>query len=535
MAGAGRARIGIRGRLLAFLAAAIVGIVVLEISAQRVSNGITEEYEALMDSYHQVHRMRVALTGFRTESDRYIRDPSTVSVEDLYEAIGGLSAHEAALSALQNLSQDATFEVQATGYGIDAYLPLVSRSISLRAAGRSDFYADFAKAERIASFIDTYLSKLLSILMREGELRFKASLERSEVFNRNILIGMTAAGLALIGYYFLVASSITRPIRELAKATQRLAKGDMDVAPIQAKSKDEVSVLVSGFYTMSANIRSYIESLKEKAELEKRLHDEEMSLLSMGKALREAQLMNLQDQMRPHFLFNALNSIARSALLEKAPKTEMLTISLAKLLRSTIKEGRPYTSLGEEIDVVREYLNFQKVRFGERLDWSIKFDPVLKDVQVPRFLLQPLVENAVRHGIEPKIDKTKILVSVQRRGDRLKAFVVDTGVGMSAQNLVRLRRIVAAATMDRLPAAGESVQQEGVAGQSDMEARALPGPSSDTPDALSGSGIGLANLSMRLRILYGETKGLQLFSKPGKGTIIRLSIPLKGAQRWPES
>ncbi|HOI22256.1 MAG: histidine kinase [Spirochaetia bacterium] len=534
MAGASRARIGIRGRLLVFLGAAIVAIVALEISAQRVSYSITEEYETLMDTYHLVHRMRVALSGFRSDSDRYIRDPSTTTVERLYEGIASLSANEAAVSALRNLSQEATFEVQATGYGMDAYLPLVSRSISLRAAGRSDFYADFAKAERIAGYVDTYLSKLLSILMREGDLRFKASLERSEFYNRSILIGMIVAGLALIGYTFLVASSITKPIRELAKATERLAKGDMLVSPIKTRSRDEVSVLVSGFYAMSANIRSYIESLKEKAELEKRLHDEEMSLLSMGKALREAQLMNLQDQMRPHFLFNALNSIARSALLEKAPKTETLTISLAKLLRSTMKEGSPYTSLGEEIDIVREYLNFQQVRFGDRLDWSLKFDPALKDFQVPRFLLQPLVENAVRHGIEPKIEKTRILVSVQRRGQRLKAFVVDTGVGMSARDLVRLRRVVAAATMDRLPAARTVVRQENQGEPLGRNEEEAPFPA-DAPNALAGSGIGLANLSIRLRILYGESDCLQLFSKPGKGTIVRLSIPLKGAQRWPES
>ncbi len=534
MAGGGRARIGIRGRLLVFLGAAIVAIVALEISAQRVSYGITEEYQSLMDTYHLVHRMRVALASFRTESDRYIRDPSALPVDRLYEAIAGLSANESAVSSLTGISQEAAFEVQATGYGMEAYLPLVSRSLSLRAAGRSDFYADFARAERIAGFVDTYLSKLLSILMREGELKFKASLERSEFFNRSILIGMIVAGLALIGYTFLVASSITKPIRELAKATQRLAKGDMNVAPIKTRTRDEVSVLVSGFYAMSANIRSYIESLKEKAELERRLHDEEMSLLSMGKALREAQLMNLQDQMRPHFLFNALNSIARSALLEKAPKTETLTISLAKLLRSTMKEGTPYASLGEEIDVVREYLNFQKVRFGERLDWTLKFDPALKDFQVPRFLLQPLVENAVRHGIEPKIEKTRILVSVQRRGERLKAFVVDTGVGINAQDLVRLRRVVAAATMDRLPAAGYALRQGGNGEETRPEKDSAP-PPSDLPGALAGSGIGLANLSTRLRILYGESKGLQLFSKPGKGTIVRLSIPLKGAQRWPES
>lgn len=174
------------------------------------------------------------------------------------------------------------------------------------------------------------------------------------------------------------------------------------------------------------------------------------------------------------------------------------------------------------------------MRFGDRLDWSLKFDPALKDFQVPRFLLQPLVENAVRHGIEPKIEKTRILVSVQRRGQRLKAFVVDTGVGMSARDLVRLRRVVAAATMDRLPAARTVVRQENQGEPLGRNEEEAPFPA-DAPNALAGSGIGLANLSIRLRILYGESDCLQLFSKPGKGTIVRLSIPLKGAQRWPES
>jgi len=499
---------------LVFLGLAIIGIVALEITAQRVAYRLTSEYETRLDTYHLVHRMRVVLSGFRTDSDRFIRDPSSMPVERLYESIAGLSLHENSLLSLKDLSQDAVFEVQATGYGIDAYLPLVSRSISLRIAGRSDFYADFAKAERIAGYVDTYLSKLLSILMREGEESFRLSVQRSQAFNRSILIIMIVAGLILLLYVFLVASSITKPIRELAKATEKLARGDMEVAPIKARSKDEVSVLVSGFYSMSSSIRSHIESLEEKAELEKRLHDEELSLLTMGKALREAQLMNLQDQMRPHFLFNALNSIARNALLEKAPTTEKLTISLARLLRSTIKEGSPYTNLEEELGIVREYLNFQKVRFQDRLDWTMRVDPELANIQVPRFLLQPLVENAVRHGIEPKVDKTKILVSVRSHGERIRAFVADTGVGMSPEELSRLKRVVAAAALDKVAAA-----------------TAEPKPHA----ALAGSGIGLANLSTRLRILYGESDCLQILSRQGKGTIIRLSIPKKATVRWQES
>ena len=509
-AGSPRFRIGIRGRLLAFLGIAVVFIVAMEIMAQRATYRVAEEYESRLDHYHLVHRMRVALNTFRQDADRFLRDPSSMPVERLYEAISALSALDHSLSPLEDLSVDAGFEVRATGYGLDAYFPLAGRSFSLRSAGRSDYYADFARAERIAGYVDMYLSRLLSVLMRDDEESFRAFTRKSKAVSNAILLGMIAAGILLLGYVYIVANSITKPIRKLAKASEKLARGEMDVDPVQVKSRDEVGVLAESFHVMSASIRAYIEGLKEKAELEKRLHDEETSLLTMGKALREAQLMNLQDQMRPHFLFNALNSIARNALLEHAPATEKLTISLARLLRSTMKEGGPYVPLGEEVDIVREYLGFQKARFGERLDWRLEFDATLGDIRVPRFLLQPLAENAVRHGVEPKEGNTRILVSVRKRGDKIKALVIDTGLGIAPEALLRLRGLIRNAS----PLRAESAANEGL---------------------LAGAGIGLANVAMRLQLLYGQEGSIRLYSRPGKGTLVRLSIPMKGVPRWPES
>jgi sensor histidine kinase YesM len=271
------------------------------------------------------------------------------------------------------------------------------------------------------------------------------------------------------------------------------------------RSRDEVRILAESFHTMSASIRAYIQGLEEKAELERKLHEEETSLLSMGKALREAQFMNLQDQMRPHFLFNALNSIARNALLEGARTTESLTISLAKLLRATMKEGGPYITLGEEIDIVREYLGFQKVRFKDRFDWEIRFDPVMEGIKVPRFLLQPLVENAVRHGIEPKEERADILISIRQRNDSLQMIVVDTGIGIAPSDLGVLRRKIETAMSEPIP---DSIYPSG------------------------SFGIGLGNAATRLYLLYGAEASLRVYSRLGKGTLIRLSLPLKGGPRW---
>lgn len=519
--------IGIRGKLLLFLGAAVFFIVALEIAAQVVNYRLTREYESYMDYYHLVHRARISLGSLRSEADRYIRDPAAVPVESLYESISTLALLNSSIAPLEDWSVHAGFEVRATGYGLDACFPLMNRSVSGRAAGNDDYYADYAKADRIAGYVDSYLSNLLGILMKDGEARFRKESARSAIINRAILVSMISAALLAMIYVYLVANSITSPIRQLARESERLARGDLDAEPVKVKSRDEIQVLADSFFTMSTNIRFYIEGLTEKTELERRLHEEEMALLGMGKALREAQFKNLQEQMRPHFLFNALNSIARTALMENAPSTEKLTISLARLLRATMREGGPYIPLSEEMGVVREYLAFQKARFGERLEWEIKYDPAIAGIEVPRFLLQPLVENAVRHGIEPLEQGGGILVSMMKKGGGIKAYVVDTGAGMEPGRLAEIRRGVARASGGAAAAERESAKR--------ADRAAGPEGSGESASLISGVGVGLGNLATRLFILYGKQAGIAIHSKRGKGTIVRIRLPSKEPVKWPES
>jgi two-component system sensor histidine kinase YesM len=258
-------------------------------------------------------------------------------------------------------------------------------------------------------------------------------------------------------------------------------------------------VLAHGFNAMAANIRTMVEDLREKAELERRLHEETLSRVSMGKALREAQFMYLQGQIRPHFLFNALNTIARSALLEEAEGTERLAQGLGRLLRYSLAEGGASVPLGEEIESLREYLSFQGIRFGPRLSWEIRVEPEVEGFLIPRFSLQPLVENAVRHGIEPKVEGGRVIVSARRAGDRLRLIVADSGQGMDHSVLENLR----------LRAAGND----------------LPAPSLAPAPGEGGPGIGLANITMRLAFRFSDDVRLGLASSLGRGTVVRLSLP----------
>jgi sensor histidine kinase YesM len=208
--------------------------------------------------------------------------------------------------------------------------------------------------------------------------------------------------------------------------------------------------------------------------------------------------------MRPHFLFNALNAIARSALLEGASRTTELAHGLGRLMRYALGGPEPFVPLEEEFAVIHEYLAFQGVRFGERLAWKSSLEPELAPHKVPRFSIQPLVENAVRHGIEPLEKGGRILVDVRRRKNLILVRVFDTGVGIEPARLSAIRSAVALAS---------SGTRIGSPAGNDTE-----------------TGLGLANLAGRLGIRYRGLESVSVVSSPGRGTVVRVSFPAEATE-----
>lgn len=493
-----RARLGIRGKILAYYGATLACIVLLEVFTQNAAIRTGRDFEDRLGRYHAVQGLRSSLESFRTLGDRYMREGLPEQRASLEAQLAEISSLAASPSRLADDSQDAFFEARAARRGLEAWSPLAAKAIARREADAPDANEAYEKADRIASFVDSYLGKLLSLSLGSGASRYRDIAARSAESRRFALIGLLGSAALALAFAALFASSIAAPIRRLAEAAERMARGDLDVEPVAADSRDEVAVLTRGFNSMSASIRDLVEGLKEKAELERLVHERDIERVSMGRALREAQFMNLQDQIRPHFLFNALNTIARSALFEGAPDTERLATSLGKLMRYSLSEGGAFVSLGEELATLREYLSFQAIRFGDRLTWEIRSEAGVESLPVPRFTLQPIVENAVRHGIEPKVAGGKVLVSAQRRGDRVRLVVADSGMGMERALLERLRASARGA--------------------------AAPGGFSAI-GAESGPGIGMANLELRLAYRYPGSARLSLASRPGRGTLVRITLP----------
>lgn len=165
----------------------------------------------------------------------------------------------------------------------------------------------------------------------------------------------------------------------------------------------------------------------QKGRMETRLKEKEMDMAKMMHLKTQAELQTLQSKINPHFLYNSLNSIA-SLIHEDADKAEDMTLKLSKLFRYSINtQQENMAGINEEIEIVNTYLDIEKVRFGDRINFIIKVAPEVAGMYIPRFLIQPLVENALKHGLNNKTDNGLLQIEIDREGEDIAITISDNG------------------------------------------------------------------------------------------------------------
>jgi len=289
---------------------------------------------------------------------------------------------------------------------------------------------------------------------------------------------ITAVGiifLLAIGIAVAFSHKITRPILQLRQAMKRMENGVFDVT-VPVHAKDELGYLGTSFNRMTEKINILI---LEKYQVEL--------------AGKEAQWNALQAQINPHFLFNTLSSIESLAIRGNDPnKISTIIHCLSDMFRYSISAGK-YGQIDQELDHIRNYLYIQKIRFGDNLSYIMDIEEELKDMPMIKLLLQPLVENAIIHGIENKQDGGYVSVQVFSLSEETYAIEIeDNGAGMEAAELQKL--------LQRLGRAEEI-------------------------EAKGRRSIGLRNVVQRLSLHYGGRAEFQMTSAIQFGTVIRLTIP----------
>jgi two-component system, LytTR family, sensor kinase len=228
-----------------------------------------------------------------------------------------------------------------------------------------------------------------------------------------------------------------------------------------------VAVYATTLFCVALPIKIWDSNLNEKRLEQQRLR------------LNEARLAALSSQINPHFLFNTLNSVASLIRLDP-DQARQVVYKLSKILRRLLRQQDNLTTLGEELGFIDDYLAIEMVRFGDKLRFVKEVEPETLDLLVPSMLLQPLVENSIRHGLASKVDGGTIRVRSRRLGNQLQIVVEDDGVGIPEARLARM---------------------------------------------FEQGGIGVNNVNERLKVLYGDSYRMWIDSRPGEGTSTGIEIP----------
>ena len=285
----------------------------------------------------------------------------------------------------------------------------------------------------------------------------------------------------------ILSNSVAKPIVSLAASTRKIAANDFDEPDLIIENKDEMGELVTAFNVMKHSTKGYIATMKENNKMQELLHKEELERSEMEKQLGSARLELLKSQINPHFLFNTLNMIACTAKLEDAVDTEKMILSLGNLFRYNLKTREQTVTLDRELKIVNDYMYLQKMRFESRIKYRLSLETDAADVIIPSLSLQPLVENAVVHGLSKKETGGILHIRIWKKDRMLILSVADTGLGMSQE---RCEEVAAAMKEHRT----------------------------------AKIGIGLGNIYKRVHMMY-QKGDLRIYSREGKGTVIQLMIP----------
>lgn len=310
----------------------------------------------------------------------------------------------------------------------------------------------------------------------------------SQLYNA-VKIGIIAFIFVFLGSSILstlLSRSVSKPIEELCRTADLVAKGDFETR-VAEEDGDEISVLTSSFNSMIGQIGGLVENIR----LEQR-------------NLRNTELRLLQEQINPHFLYNTLDTIIWLAEAGKDEQVVDMVTSLSQFFRTTLSEGRDRITIQEEEAHIRSYLEIQQFRYRDILEYEISIPENLHSFSIMKLTLQPLVENALYHGVKNKRGKGRICISGElllepqteqreqeacERNGNIRLRVEDNGIGMRADEVEALRKKIC------------------------------------TPAEERDGSFGLANVQERIRLNYGEEYGLEFESEYGKGTVVTVLIP----------
>ena len=446
-----------------------------------IDHGLSSQYDSQRkrtEIIGNIQSMKETISIAVDSISKYLSSGSIYKLSDYFEAISEAEDIVSNLHTLQTDNDESLYVLQSLSTSLASFEEECDQAFNKYTSNDMSFYVNRAKTERIAYYMSQYCDRMLRDVLDEDIVHLNSSLQ---TFQRIEVISVVAIILFIVVILLIIYifySKLTRPLLFLASEARRISDGDLSpVAPV--KEGDAAVVLLSStFSNMVDDINMMMEDIRKKVDAEQRLLEEKRKNIEYQAMLDRATFLSLQAQTNPHFLYNTLNTISRTITLGKPEIAKRMLSSLATLMRYNLSDGSIPAILSEEIEITKEYLDIQKLRFEDRLAYSIDIpDEILDTVQLPRFTLQPLVENAMIHGIQDREADCKVLISGKKRGNEIVIRIADNGRGMSKERLDEVIR--------------------GKTGR-----------------------VGVSNTRRRLEIFFSDDSCFEMISQEGVGTMI---------------
>ncbi|NLA93001.1 MAG: histidine kinase [Spirochaetales bacterium] len=447
-------------------------------------------YDHLLSFYENVELMNVGMTNYI-----YTNSEADLLTYQIYL--------EAAFDNLENLGERANDELLFRFSRLNNMLMTYDEHVEALLVGgeqrlNQKAYDSFGRLRELIQ--DTYpaYTRLLT-----SEMKSTSSLLAKNWQNQLIITLLVSLFLLVVSGMFVVRliQSITRPIDSLIKNMGLIKGGEFGIESYNSTCS-EINTLLTSFEEMAIKVDSNIKQIHENTQMERHIIEVENENLRISQLLTEAQLVALQHQMNPHFIFNTLSTISKLAYMEGAQKSYDLMIRTSRVLRYGLEMGSRTSTLSLELNSVEDYFEIQRIRMGERIKFNVEVEENFANVPMPGMIIQPLIENCIIHGVHELIGPAYITVSAAKRGGRAIVTIEDNGVGIEEALLEKLNRI--------------NVEEE----------RAL-----DEDEAQNGNkrmSLGIQNVRKRLALYYKEDFRLFFESDIGCGTVITLDLPIRG-------
>ncbi|HIX99492.1 histidine kinase [Faecalicatena contorta] len=483
----------IRVKLVEIFLIVSVTVFVIVIFIYYNLNRTIREMDTVYNSNIQFNDLSENVGEIQNSLYQYLSTKSSDSLEDYYRYS---QDYQELLDGLNNqVSGDPVKLAEKNIYYLSqTYLEVADEAVDRKrgrdAAGVRESYQE---TEEIYGYIQANISSVNTSTFVSNAKNYstlRVILSYTTGFSICVLFGVMAIA---VGWIIMMTRSITKPLIELAGVATEIAQGNMDVDFPIVETGDEVTAVAKACNKMIGSIRNYIEETKRNYERENELVANE---LRMKNDLKEAQLKYLQAQINPHFLFNSLNAGAQLAMMEGAEKACMFIQNMADFFRYNVRKMQKDVTLREELQLVDSYIYILNVRFAGDIHYSRQIDERLLDISMPSMILQPIIENAVNHGIREMEGEGVIHLSVFGNEAEVCIEITDNGVGIEPETAAKVMR-------------GESVHS--------MSGR-------------DSEGIGLDNVINRLRSYYGRQHVFEIRRREEGGTAVTLYIPKKGEE-----